>query len=208
VLSAVTPPHEYVEDILKHFVNAIQSSKSWRIRLNALPTVVVFFYRNLLSISNEGVTKMMEVLLECLSDENVEVREMASKALSGVVRCSQRQSIIPLKNRFVRAVRKARLPARQDANYAEALRSLHSSILGLCALVESFPYSVEPWMPALTDVLSTHATDPPPISTAIRKCASEFKKTHQDTWAKDQLLFDEDQLQNLSTMLVGTSYYA
>jgi len=28
----------------------------------------------------------------------------------------------------------------------------------------------------------------------------------QDTWVKDQLLFDEDQLQNLSTMLVGTSY--
>jgi len=26
VLSAVTPPHEYVEDILDHFVNAIKSS--------------------------------------------------------------------------------------------------------------------------------------------------------------------------------------
>jgi len=39
----------------------------------------------------------MDVLLECLSDENVEVREMSSKTLSGVVRCSQRQSIVPLK---------------------------------------------------------------------------------------------------------------
>ena len=28
----------------------------------------------------------------------------------------------------------------------------------------------------------------------------------QDTWHKDQLLFDEDQLQSLSSMLVGTSY--
>ena len=26
VLSAITPPHEYVEDILNHFVNAIKSS--------------------------------------------------------------------------------------------------------------------------------------------------------------------------------------
>ena len=113
MLSAVTPPHEYVEDILNHFVNAIKSStvrlsyvpgtlvdlrvQSWRIRLNALPIVVVFFYRNLPGISTDGVTKIMEVLLDCLSDENVEVREMASKALSGVVRSSQRQSIIPLK---------------------------------------------------------------------------------------------------------------
>jgi len=40
---------------------------------------------------------VMEVLLECLADENVEVREMASTTLAGVVRCSQRQSIVPLK---------------------------------------------------------------------------------------------------------------
>lgn len=57
----------------------------------------MFFYRNLLSISSSQVTTIMDALLDCLSDENVEVREMASKALSGVVRCSQRQSIIPLK---------------------------------------------------------------------------------------------------------------
>jgi len=42
----------------------------------------------------------MDVLLDCLSDENVEVREMASKVLSGVIRCSQRQNIIPLKVEF------------------------------------------------------------------------------------------------------------
>jgi proteasome activator subunit 4 len=59
--------------------------------------LVVFFYRNLLTISPEGISKVMDVLLDCLSDENVEVREMASKVLSGVVRCSQRQRIIPLK---------------------------------------------------------------------------------------------------------------
>lgn len=71
--------------------------QSWRIRVNALPTLIVFFYRNLMSMSSGLVTRVMDALLECLADENVEVREMASKMLSGVVRCSQRQSIIPLK---------------------------------------------------------------------------------------------------------------
>ncbi|KAF8807254.1 hypothetical protein BYT27DRAFT_7189352 [Phlegmacium glaucopus] len=210
ILSAVSPPTEYVEAILDNFVVGIKSSTSWRVRLHALPALVVFFYRNLLSISQDGVgvAKVMDILLDCLADENVEVREMASKVFSGVVRCSQRQSILPLKNRFVTLARKTSLPARRDASYAEALRVLHSAILGICALIESLPYSVEPWMPSLTEVLAPHATDPPPISTTIRKCASEFKKTHQDTWHKDQLLFDEDQLQSLSTMLVGTSYYA
>ncbi|KAF5356022.1 hypothetical protein D9756_004202 [Leucocoprinus leucothites] len=208
VLSAVSPPIQYVEAILSHFATAIKSTNSWRTRLQALPTLVVFFYRNLLYISQDGVSSVMEVLMECLADENVEVREMASKTLAGVVRCSQRQSIIPLKNRFVSLAKKSTLPPRRDPGYADALRTLHSAILGLCALIESVPYSVEPWMPSLTEVLAAHATDPPPISTTIRKCASEFKKTHQDTWHKDQLLFNEDQLQNLATMLVGTSYYA
>ncbi|EJF66455.1 ARM repeat-containing protein [Dichomitus squalens LYAD-421 SS1] len=208
VLSAVTPPPEYIEVIADNFINAIKSSTSWRIRVNALPTLIVFFYRNLLSMSGALVSRLMNVLQECLSDENIEVREMASKMLSGVVRCSQRQSIVPLKDRFVNTLHRTKLPNRRDPSYADSLRSLHSAILGLCALVESFPYSVEPWMPPLTEVLANHATDPVPISTTIRKCASEFKKTHQDTWHKDQLAFNEDQLQSLSTMLVGTSYYA
>ena len=50
-----------------------------------------------MSMSSALVTRVMDALLECLADENVEVREMASKMLSGVVRCSQRQSIIPLR---------------------------------------------------------------------------------------------------------------
>ena len=31
-------------------------------------------------------------------------------------------------------------------------------------------------LPGLTTVIANHATDPVPISTTIRKCASEFKK--------------------------------
>lgn len=50
-------------------------------------------------MSSGLVSRLMNALQECLSDENIEVREMASKMLSGVVRCSQRQSIIPLKVR-------------------------------------------------------------------------------------------------------------
>ncbi|KAG2062138.1 hypothetical protein BDR06DRAFT_978583 [Suillus hirtellus] len=124
---------------------------SWRIRLHALPALVVFFYRNLLTISSNGVVKIMDVLLDCLSDENVEVREMSSKTLAGVVRCSQRQNIIPLKNRFISLARSVKLPSRTHHDYGESLRKLHSAILGLCALIESFPYSVEPWMPSLTE---------------------------------------------------------
>ncbi|KAJ3537454.1 hypothetical protein NMY22_g5581 [Coprinellus aureogranulatus] len=208
ILSALTPLSDFIEPILDKYVVSIESSQSWRTRLHGLPALVIFFYKNLLSLSPEQVNKVMRVLLDCLANENVEVREMASKVLSGVVRTSQRHNIAPLKNRFITLAKKTTVPSRQDPGYATALRTLHSAILGICALIQSCPYSVEPWLPPLTEVLAPHATDPPPISTTIRNCASEFKKTHQDTWHKDQLLFDEDQLQSLSTMLVGTSYYA
>lgn len=138
-----------------------------------LPALVVFYFRNLLTIPTSATSKVMEVLLVCLSDENVEVRNMAAKALSGVVRCSQRQSIIPLKvsihiscysrsinwciskNRFIKQIRQARLPKRSYASYAHELRALHSAILGLCGLIESFPYTVESWMPSVIDSIVT-----------------------------------------------------
>ena len=116
-----------------------------------MPTLVVYFYRNMMAISPAGVKRTMSAVLDCLADENVEVREMASKALSGIVRSSQRQSIIPLKNRFTTLAKATELPSRQDPGYADALRKLHSAILGLCALIQSAPYTVEPWMPPLTD---------------------------------------------------------
>lgn len=53
VLSAVTPPHEYVEDILNHFVNAIKSST----------VCVSMIYVNLLAVLTRG--KVVEDQIEC-----------------------------------------------------------------------------------------------------------------------------------------------
>jgi len=63
--------------------------------------------------------------------------------------------------------------------YPDALRKLHAAILGMIATLQAYPYAVEPWMPALIERLSRHATDPQPVAPAIRKFAAEFKKTHQ-----------------------------
>jgi hypothetical protein len=52
-----------------------------------------------MSFSHDSIAKVMDILLLCLSDENIEVREMAATTLAGVLRCSQRQSIVPLKVR-------------------------------------------------------------------------------------------------------------
>ncbi|KAG9123719.1 hypothetical protein FRC07_014176 [Ceratobasidium sp. 392] len=207
LLSAVTPPLDFVEPIVNALIEATTSSPLWRVRLNALPILQVFYFRNLPSMSDAIITRIIDVLLLCLKDDNVEVRQMAAKTLAGVLRCSKRSKIPELKNRFVRTVKRSKLPDRKDPEYADAIRTLHSAILGLCSLIDVFPYSVEKWMPPLCEVLARHTYDPAPISATIRKCASDFKKSHTDTWHIDQLMFDEDQAAAFSTMLSGTSYY-
>jgi proteasome activator subunit 4 len=131
------------------------------------------------------------------------------RTLSGVLRLSPRRSVLILKDRFVRLIKRSSIPVRNDPSFTKAVRERHAAILGICALVESYPYSIPEWMPdLLTEVLAEHTFDPIPISTTVRKCASNFKKTHQDTWHEDSKKFTEDQLAALSTLLTGSSYYA
>lgn len=97
VLSSIAAPHEFVEPVMDRLIEAVKTSPSWRVRLSVLPVLQVFYFRNLLNLPDGSVKRVLDVLLECIRDENVEVRETAAKTLSGVIRCSQRQRILPLK---------------------------------------------------------------------------------------------------------------
>ncbi|KZT19390.1 hypothetical protein NEOLEDRAFT_1142177 [Neolentinus lepideus HHB14362 ss-1] len=208
-MCGVTPPLSIVNSLLDSIFDAIHNSPSWRVRLKALPLVQVFYFRQMPVISDIKVVEILEVICKCLDDDIIEVREMAATTLSGILRLSPRRSILTLKDRFVRSLKVSHLPDRKAPTYNCALRQRHAAILGICALIDSYPYTVERWMPELiTNVLAEHTYDPIPISTTVSKCASNFKKTHQDTWHEDSKRFNEEQLASLSTLLTGSSYYA
>ncbi|KAF8624763.1 hypothetical protein AX15_005657 [Amanita polypyramis BW_CC] len=208
-MCGVTPPPCLIDPLLDVMFEAIRSSPSWKVRMKVLPLLQVFYFRNVPLIADSKVVEILEVLCQCLDDEVVEVREMAATTLSGILRLSPRRSILMLKDRFVRLAKSSRLPNRQDPKYNKAIRQRHAAILGICALVDSYPYTIEKWMPdLLTNVLAEHTYDPIPISTTVRNCARNFKRTHQDTWHEDSKKFNEDQLAALSTLLTGSSYYA
>jgi hypothetical protein len=64
-------------------------------------------------------------------------------------------------DRFVKLAKKSHIPSRQSSGYSKAIRQRHAAILGICALVDSYPYTVEKWMPELlTGVLAEHTYDP------------------------------------------------
>ncbi|KAK7064490.1 membrane protein [Favolaschia claudopus] len=206
-MCGVHPPRPLINPLLDGIFEAITNSPSWKVRLKALPLVQVFYFRQLPLIPEGKVIEMLEVLCKCLDDEIVDVREMAATTLSGILRLSPRRHILTLRDRFVQLIKKSHIPPRDDPGYARSVRQRHAAILGVCALVDSVPYTVERWTPdLLTNVLAEHTYDPAPISTTVRKCARNFSRTHRDTWHEDSARFNEDQLAALSTLLTGSSY--
>jgi proteasome activator subunit 4 len=106
-----------------------------------------------------------------------------------------------------------KLPKRQrgqesSSEFQDLLIKRHGTVLILSALVLAFPYDIIDWMPNVLVAISRCASDPSPVGAEVSKTFSEFRRTHQDNWHEDKLKFTEDQLYDLSDLLVSSSYYA
>ena len=196
--------------LVRTLLGVIESSKeSWRSRLDALPVLQVVYFQNLFYLDAGLIEDIIESLLSLLQDSHLEVREMASTTLSGLVRCSQRRLIRSLLQRFSAAIlRHDRLPKRDSPKYSSSLLDLHAAILGATALLAAFPYDVHDWMPDLICLISRHNESPIPVSTTVKKMASEFKRTHQDTWQENVQAFNTEQLMEYHEWGGRTDYYA
>lgn len=50
--------------------------------------------------------------------------------------------------------------------------------------------------------------DPEPIRPTVKQTMSEFWRTHRDNWHQAKAAFTDDQLDTVSELLIGPSYYA
>lgn len=96
------------------FLHLLRTSPSWRVRLDVLGPLQVFYFHNLFLLSDELISELMDQLCELLKDPKVEVREEAAKTLSGIVRCSQRSAILSLRDRFMHTIRTTKIPKRRN----------------------------------------------------------------------------------------------
>lgn len=199
-----------VSRLIKTLLGVIENSKeSWRSRLDALPVLQVVYFQNLFYLDVNLIEEIIESLLKLLQDTHLEVREMASTTLSGLVRCSQRRLIKSLLPRFSATISKHdRLPKRDSPKYSSAILELHSAILGATAMLAAFPYDVHDWMPDLICLISRHNDSPVPVSATVKKMASEFKRTHKDTWQENIQAFNTEQLMEYYEWGGRTDYYA
>lgn len=84
----------------------------------------------------------------------------------------------------------------------------HGGILGLCSIVNASPYEVPTYLPDVVTYLCEFINDPVPIQGSVKKCLSEFRRTHHDNWQEHKIKFDESQLSILSDILISPNYYA
>ncbi|CAH7687375.1 hypothetical protein PPACK8108_LOCUS22155 [Phakopsora pachyrhizi] len=207
-------PGGMVDSILVALLRLSQAS-SWKIRLDVLKILRVFFFHQLFMLSRPQVEEILEFLCIHLEDTNAEVREAAAVTLSGIVHCSERTSILKLKNRFTKTLQETPVPRHrfvegvEQPTYLATLVKIHAAVLGSSSLVNAFPYDVPSWVPeVLIKNICSHMSSPATISTTARNTLTVFKKTHQDTWVEGQKMFSEEDLATLNDCLVGSSYYA
>lgn len=203
-------PPDRAAYLVKVILGVIQTAhESWRLRLHALGSLQVVYYLNLYYLSPDTVELILDQVLAALSDPQPEVADIAATTLSGIVRCSQGKLLDRLRTRFVAEVAaNATLPARSDPGFSSQLARLQSALLGACALVAAFPYEIPPWMPELlVETIAPHTDDPNPVAKTMRKCAAEFRRTHQDTWEEDMKMFTNEQLPEILDFTHGRADY-
>ena len=232
-LSVCIVPSDVIPYVLD-MVETILQSTSWKSKLSILEFLQVFVFTNFMSIClhKEWIEKTETLTTSMLADENANVQQKASKVLGGLIHSNflddEYQQKVLQKFRIkirVKMSRKKSSGARSRAGTKfekssknnlrktlttdkQAMAEFHSGILGLCAIVEAYPYDVPKFVPDILIELEKHLHDPQPIPKTIKKTLQEFKRTHQDNWAEHKLKFTEDQLLIMTDLLVSPNYYA
>jgi len=216
-LAANTPLHR-ANGVLSKVLEAMHTvaqSSSWQVRSAVLPFLQVIVYRHQFLISPESMREIQGLMIELLSDSQVEVREMASSSVAVLVRICGESLALELLGSFTGWSQEPLLvrgSGDEDPSAAaarsKALQTRHAGVLGLAALIAAYPYDMPSWMPGVLVRLAKFVSDPNPIRTTIKKAFGEFWRTHQDTWPMLKEKFTDDQLFSLTNLLASPAYFS
>ncbi len=170
-------PHT-ISNVLMQMTSTLMNDQiGWRPKIHTLPMLQVLFYRHLPLLDKTIEVHVMENIAKLLQDHQVEVREAASVTLSGLIRCSQRDSILRLKQQFCKQLAENPIHKRRRGDVKsdgpttsqESLVSRHAAVLGLSSLILAFPYDVPELIPDILVLLAGCIGDPAVISVKKNK---------------------------------------
>uniref|UniRef100_A0A915HGY8 Proteasome activator complex subunit 4 C-terminal domain-containing protein n=1 Tax=Romanomermis culicivorax TaxID=13658 RepID=A0A915HGY8_ROMCU len=181
------------------FLFAVSVSKWWKCRVSVLRFLQVNLFSNLYYYSaSDRVARVEKIIKHLLHDIQLDVREAACGTLSSLLHCGYWK----IDDKFLSTLNQ--WAGKQNG---EIMR--HAGVLGMCAVVRSCPYSVPDYLPGILMSLCPHASSSSGdlVARTVKKCLSEFKRTHQDSWHEHKERFSEDQLCALDEILVSPNYY-
>ena len=163
-------------------------------------------------VSSDQKTAVKEIILNALTDEQLEVRIAAMLALTGFIHSNfigvDSELINHLKTLSNVKGKKKEAETGKLVVHTPSLIKRHGGVLGLCAIVSAAPYDVPPHLPDVVTYLCSYINDPQPVQGSARKCLSEFRRTHHDNWHTHKEKFDESQISILTDILISPNYYA
>ena len=186
--------------------------KSWHSRLACLQMLNNYGIFNQFLVSNEKKSFIKAMIINSLVDEQLEVRTAAMLALTGFIH----SNFIDVDQDLIKHLKtlskiKAKKKEAETGKLVIVMSNLikrHGGILGLCAIVGASPYEIPDYLPDTVTYLCEFTNDPVPIQGSVKKCLSEFRRTHHDNWPTHKEKFDESQLATLADILISPNYYA
>jgi proteasome activator subunit 4 len=166
------------------------------------------------------------IVAALLSDERREVSSAALATLIGILAVTPTTDVGSLVKRFERLSihsippRKRTAPSKdnmknqeskQSDKESERLNTQQSSVFFLCAAILSRPYTTPSFVPIALAAISKHSFEknaPLTVRETVKKCCSEYKRTHVDQWQVHRRKFTQLQLEALDDVVSTPHYYA
>lgn len=194
LLQATYIPDTNLPCIMQVFRQTLQSPCWWKAKVTLLWLMKVLVFSNLYMF---GTVKeeIGHLLMCCLSECQLEIRQTAANTLSGLIQ----SSFFPVTPELLASF-------SDRANSTDPIIR-HGGVLGFSAIVLASPYTVPSYLPDVLMRLCRYASEKQPIRDTVKRTLSEFKRTHQDSWREHEAQFNEDQLCALRDLFVSPNYY-
>ncbi|MCO5605354.1 hypothetical protein L7F22_059537 [Adiantum nelumboides] len=202
-------PATHVSKALSALLTAANDS-NWHTRVASLSFMQSFAYRHTFLLSMESLTNVWNEVKKLLFDPQIEVKELASITLTGMMKgCDEQlfKSFCDSQLETAREYLKSKR-GRKLVNSGTS-KDIHALVLGLSACVQSVPYDMPGWLPKVVTTLAQFSKESSAaVRETVRKCLSEFRRTHADTWAVQKFMFNEEELEILTDTSSSASYFA
>jgi len=200
-IATLTFKPQHVDFIIDN-LEKISKNWNWHTRKEASYFIYNFTFSSFFILRRQDdenlLNKILAIVLRLLEDEVVEVRESATKTLSGIIAW-------PVFER----PRHIQLIAQLKAKCTDAVTTpvgRHGAILGLCAYVEAHPIRLPKFLTDVIIFLCAYLHEPPPIQKSVNETLKSFMKTHQSNWVEHEAKFTAEQLEILSESPIFSSY--